>query len=105
MQKLIEEFNKLGIPDMPTLTKLYGHKGDFVNHECKLPNGQIAKILDVSPDWLSGLDVPVEENTTPTDDLVLNDGEKALVKLFRLASPYQREIILQLLAAKITPKE
>lgn len=66
---------------------------------------KIAKILDVSPDWLSGLDVPVEENTTPTDELVLNDGEKALVKLFRSASPYQREIILQLLAAKITPKE
>lgn len=66
---------------------------------------KIAKILDVSPDWLSGLDVPVEENTTPTDDLVLNDGEKALVKLFRSASPYQQEIILQLLATKITPKE
>ena len=48
MQRLIEEFNKLGISDMPTLTKLYGHKGDFVNHECKLPNGQIAKILDDS---------------------------------------------------------
>ena len=46
MQRLIEEFNKLGIPDMPTLTKLYGHKGDFVNNECKLPNGKIAKILD-----------------------------------------------------------
>ena len=46
MQKLIEEFNKLGITDMPKLTKLYGHKGDFVNIECKLPNGEISKILD-----------------------------------------------------------
>ncbi len=46
MQSLIEKFNSLGIEDMPTLTKLYGHKGDFVNIECKLPNGEIAKILD-----------------------------------------------------------
>lgn len=48
MQKLIDEFNKLGIEDMPRLTKLYGHKGDFVNNECKLPNGEISKILDDS---------------------------------------------------------
>ncbi len=46
MQKLIEEFNKLGIEDMPELTKLYGHKGEFVNNVSKLPNGQFAKILD-----------------------------------------------------------
>ncbi len=46
MQSLIEKFNSLGIADMPKLTKLYGHKGDFVNIECKLPNGEIAKILD-----------------------------------------------------------
>ena len=44
MQKLIELFNNLGIKDMPTLTNLYGHEGGFVNIECKLPNGSIAKI-------------------------------------------------------------
>lgn len=48
MQKLIDAFNSLGIEDMPTLTKLYGHKGDFVNVECKLPNGEVRKILDDS---------------------------------------------------------
>ena len=48
MQKLIEEFNKLGIEDMPKLTKLYGHKGEFVNMVSKLPNGKSAKILDDS---------------------------------------------------------
>lgn len=48
MQKLIDAFNSLNIQGMPTLTKLYGHKGDFVNHECRLPNGQVAKILDDS---------------------------------------------------------
>ncbi len=46
MQKLIEQFNSLGIEDMPKLTKLYGHKGEFVNIECRLPNGETAKILD-----------------------------------------------------------
>ena len=48
MQKLIDEFNNLKIEGMPTLTKLYGHKGYFVNLECELPNGKIAKILDDS---------------------------------------------------------
>ncbi len=48
MQRLIDAFNELKIEGMPTLTKLYGHKGDFVNLECKLPNGQFAKILDDS---------------------------------------------------------
>lgn len=46
MKKLIEAFNNLGIEDMPEVTKLYGHKGEFVNIECKLPNGKIDKILD-----------------------------------------------------------
>ena len=46
MEKLIEKFNELNIKGMPKLSKLYGHKGDFVNFQCKLPNGQTAKILD-----------------------------------------------------------
>ncbi len=46
MQRLIDAFNSLGIEGMPKLEKLYGHKGDFVNLECRLPNGQTAKILD-----------------------------------------------------------
>ena len=46
MQKLIDAFNSLNIDGMPELKKLYGHKGDFVNLECELPNGKIGKILD-----------------------------------------------------------
>ena len=46
MQNFIKKFNELNIEGMPELKKLYGHKGDFVNNECKLPNGKIAKILD-----------------------------------------------------------
>ncbi len=48
MQRLIDAFNSLNIEGMPTLEKLYGHKGDFVNLECELPNGKKAKILDDS---------------------------------------------------------
>lgn len=48
MQKLIAEFNSLKIEGMPEVTKLYGHKGEFVNNPCKLPNGDIAKIFDDS---------------------------------------------------------
>ena len=65
---------------------------------------KIAAAAQVPLDYILGVNT-AEDSTTPTDEFVLNDGEKALVKLFRLASPYQREIILQLLAAKITPKE
>ena len=46
MENLINKFNELNIEGMPKLSKLYGHKGDFVNIECELPNGQTAKILD-----------------------------------------------------------
>lgn len=46
MENLIKKFNELNIENMPKLSKLYGHKGDFVNIQCKLPNGQTAKILD-----------------------------------------------------------
>lgn len=46
MKSLIDAFNSLGITDMPELTKLYGHKGEFVNIECRLPNGKMDKILD-----------------------------------------------------------
>lgn len=48
MQRLINEFNRLNIEGMPELTKLYGHKGEFINGPCKLPNGIVAKIFDDS---------------------------------------------------------
>lgn len=47
-EQLIQKFNALGIKDMPEVTELHELKGDFVNLECKLPNGQRAKILDDS---------------------------------------------------------
>ena len=43
MEELIKKFNELNIEGMPKLQKLYGHKGDFVNNECKLPNGKLQR--------------------------------------------------------------
>ncbi len=48
MLTLIKKFNDLCIEGMPTLTKLYGHKGDKCNVECLMPNGLKAKIFDDS---------------------------------------------------------
>lgn len=45
-RQLIEEFNKLGIPDMKEITDLYEHKGDFVNLNFPLPNGEFVKLWD-----------------------------------------------------------
>lgn len=46
MERLIAQFNDLKIEGMPPVTKLYGKKGDSLNIECRLPNGETAKILD-----------------------------------------------------------
>ena len=43
-EKLIKEFNNLGIKDMSIVSNLNELKGDFINLEFKLPSGQIAKI-------------------------------------------------------------
>ena len=60
----------------------------------------ISNILQVDINILLGI-----KNPPPDEVERLTDGERTLLDLFRSASPYQREIILQLLAAKITPKE
>ena len=45
-EKLINEFNQLGISDMPNVTELNELEGKFINLEFKLPSGQIIKIWD-----------------------------------------------------------
>lgn len=44
--RLIEEFNALGISDMPTITTLCQLSGAYVNLEYTLPNGEKIKLLD-----------------------------------------------------------
>lgn len=45
-QKLIDEFNALGIQDMPEVTDLYALVGIFINLEYTLPGGQTVKFWD-----------------------------------------------------------
>ena len=45
-QRLIDEFNSLGISDMPTITDLCQLCGVYVNLEYTLPNGDNIKLLD-----------------------------------------------------------
>ncbi|MBR4887915.1 MAG: helix-turn-helix transcriptional regulator [Clostridia bacterium] len=46
--RLIREFNSLGIEDMHEVAELHKLPGDYINLESRLPNGQIARILDDS---------------------------------------------------------
>ncbi len=43
---LIEEFNALGIPDLPKVTDLNALPGAYINLPFTLPNGQTAKLLE-----------------------------------------------------------
>ena len=45
-KRLIEEFNVLGILDMPEVTTLSLLSGAYVNLEYTLPNGEKMKLLD-----------------------------------------------------------
>lgn len=45
-ERLIKEFNKLGIADMEEVTELHTGKGDFVNLDFSLPCGQVVKLWD-----------------------------------------------------------
>lgn len=44
--RLIEEFNALGIPGMPHIDELFPLNGAFVNLAYPLPNGKIVQLLD-----------------------------------------------------------
>lgn len=46
MKKMIEEFNELNIKDLPEITELFELKGEFVNMEYTLLNGEKVKLLD-----------------------------------------------------------
>ena len=51
-QKLIAEFNALGIEGMPKVEKLNALVGSFVNLEYRLPNGKTVKFLDDGATYL-----------------------------------------------------
>lgn len=45
-KQLMEEFNSLGIADMPAITNLFQLSGAYVNLEYTLSNGEKIKLLD-----------------------------------------------------------
>ena len=51
-ERLIAEFNRLHIPDMPEITELNPLKGDFINLEYTLQSGQKIKLWDDSKTYL-----------------------------------------------------
>ncbi len=59
--RLIEEFNALGIADMPPITNLSQLIGAFVNLEYTLPNGEKIKLIDDSKIYLG---YQVEKNNS-----------------------------------------
>lgn len=44
--RLMDEFNSLGIKDMDKVTELYALRGSYINLEYKLPGGQVTKLLN-----------------------------------------------------------
>lgn len=71
-EKLIEEFNSLGIDDMKTVTELYLLKGSFINLEYTLPSGQVAKLWDDNRTYL-GAEI-CKNNGDRCYGLVADDG-------------------------------
>ena len=58
----------------------------------------MAKVLRVSEAWLLGYDVPMEkENTSPTDEIILTEGEEMLLQLFRQIPEEKQELVLQMI--------
>lgn len=51
-KRILEEFNALGIADLPTVTDLCPLVGAYVNLEYPLPGGGTAKLLDDSKIYL-----------------------------------------------------
>lgn len=67
----------------------YGPKQDRID--------LMAKVLDVSPAWLMGYDVPMERETTPPDSIVLTEGESMLLELFRRVPEEHQQMVLDMI--------
>lgn len=46
IEKILRRLHSLGIPELTTVQALNDLPGSYINLECRLPNGQTAKILD-----------------------------------------------------------
>ena len=50
---VIARLHTLGIPELASVTTLAVLQGDYINLECRFPNGQVGKILDDSQQYLA----------------------------------------------------
>ena len=64
----------------------------------------MAKVLDVSEAWLMGYDVPMERQKTSPEELVLSEGEKMLLELFRRVPKDKQELVLQMIEIALKTK-
>ncbi len=46
LAKCIAAFHALGIPELMEVAELHALPGGYINLLCKLPNGEMAKVLD-----------------------------------------------------------
>lgn len=61
MGKIIQRLQCLGIPELANITTLNELNGDYINLECKLPNGIMGKILDDNKKYYG---IQVEKNNS-----------------------------------------
>ncbi len=52
-EKIIEKLHSLGIEELKSVVSLNELNGDYINLDCKLPNGTTAKILDDNKKYLA----------------------------------------------------
>ena len=64
---------------------------------------KIAEVLQVSPQWLAGFDVPRDGLTAPSEPQ-LNDGEEKLLELFRSVPEQDRDLVLQMIEVALSNK-
>lgn len=70
----------------------------------------ISQALNVNEAWLMGFDVPMDRqtkspNTSSTDKIELNDGEKMLIDLFRRVPEESQQLVLQMIRAALGNQE
>ena len=50
---VIARLHTLGIPELAHVDQLHVMQGDYINLECRLPNGQVGKLLDDQQQYLA----------------------------------------------------
>lgn len=65
----------------------------------------LAKALNTTPAYLLGWEDDEGEKKISPDELPLNEGEKALLELFRKVPEEQQQMVLQMIRAALGSKE